>query len=70
MVIKTFFYSVHKGEGKKYQDKGEEWDKGKEEEDKYQDKGEEDKYQDKGEEWDKGEELECVVALREEPELG
>ena len=40
------------------------------EEDKYQDKGEEDKYQDKGEEWDKGEELECVVALREGPELG
>ena len=68
---------MHKGEGDKYQDKGQELDKDKGEEDKgeedkYQDKGEgeEDKYQDKREEWDMGEELECVVALREGPELG
>ncbi len=62
--------------GRQYQDKGEEWfkDKDKGEEDKYQDKGEE-WYKDKGkrEEWYKdkveGEELECVLALKEEPEL-
>jgi len=63
---------LHEGEEDKYQDKGEEWDKG--EEDKYQDKGEEwYKEKGKGEEWDKdkveGEELECVLALKEEPEL-
>ncbi len=49
---------LHEGEEDKYQDKGEEWGKGEE-----WDKGEEDKYQ------DKGEELECVLALKEEPEL-
>ncbi len=48
---------LHEEEEDKYQDKGAEW---------YKDKG-------KGEEWDKdkveGEELECVLALKEEPEL-
>ncbi len=49
--------SGREGEEDKYQDKGEEW---------YKDKG-------KGEEWDKdkveGEELECMLALKKEPEL-
>ncbi|KAI2661539.1 Ribosome maturation factor RimP [Labeo rohita] len=57
---------LHEGEEDEYQDKGEEWGKDK-------DKGEEwGKDKDKGEEWGKveGEELECVVALKEGPELG
>ncbi len=50
---------LHEWEEDKYQDKGEEWGKGEE------------WYKGKGEEWDKveGEELECVLALKEEPEL-